>query len=126
MLPLLIGAGIGAGTGLLKHYLVDKPAHAKQEKQRMAMNAAIAQYSPWTGLRPDLSQSEEPSAIGSMLGMGGLGAQQGMAVGNYMQQQEMYPELAKFLQSRGAAQTTGPTLFQPSSVGDFNPAPPMV
>jgi hypothetical protein len=63
----------GAGAGLGKHYLVDKP---KQE--RMAKLAgATERYSPWTGLHA--KEVEQPNLIGNLVGgaaTGGLMGQQ--------------------------------------------------
>lgn len=57
----------GAGLGAAKYYGVDKP----QEKKDRQIAAVTAQYSPWTGMKPqDVKQS---SAFGDVLQGGTMG-----------------------------------------------------
>jgi hypothetical protein len=72
MLPLLIGAG----AGLLKSQLVDKPQADRQRK----LAATTAALSPWTGMTPEMPQEANP--LGSMLQGGLAGAQIGQAMGS--------------------------------------------
>ncbi len=65
----LIGAGIGMG----KSVLIDKP---KEERQRK-LAAIQTLYSPWTGITPDKIDEADP--MGSALQGGAMGAQYGQA-----------------------------------------------
>lgn len=66
----------GAGLGAAKYYGVDKP----QEKKQREIAAVTAQYSPWTGMKPnDVAQS-------SLLGDTMQGAASGAALGQNMNQ----------------------------------------
>jgi hypothetical protein len=71
MLPLLIGAG----AGLLKSELIDRPQADRQRK----LAATTAALSPWTGMTPEMPQEANP--LGSMLQGGLAGAQIGQAMG---------------------------------------------
>lgn len=77
----LFGAAIGAGAGLLKSQLVDKP---KEERERR-IAVAQARYSPWTGIKPQEVQEADP--FGSMFqgGTAGLALGQGMDTANAQQ-----------------------------------------
>ena len=65
LLPLALGLAGGA----VKHFAVDKPAASKNRR----MQAAIARYSPWTGMKPDVSSLRDPSLFGSLLQGGTAG-----------------------------------------------------
>lgn len=67
------GLGIGAGVGLLKNELIDKP-RADVNNQ---LQAKIAMYSPWTHMTPGKIQSPNPfdaalqyGATGALMGRG--------------------------------------------------------
>lgn len=64
---------IGAGAGLLKSELVDKPKENYQRK----LAAATQRYSPWTGLKAGPIELADP--LGSALQYGTTGAQMGNA-----------------------------------------------
>lgn len=73
--PLLLGALIGGGVGLLKNRLVDKPAADKERQYQ----AETARWSPWTGLQSKYVQ--DPSIFGGMLQGGMAGAAFGQGIG---------------------------------------------
>lgn len=87
-----IPLAIGAGAGLLKNELVDKPQHKRMQRAQ----AEMTRYSPWTGMQGKILTP--PSAFGSMLqgattgamfgqmagGMGGMGGAGAMAPKNGM------------------------------------------
>lgn len=62
---------IGAGVGLLKSEMIDRP---KEQRQR-ALAASTQRYSPWTGLKANPIQEADP--VGSALTYGSTGAQMG-------------------------------------------------
>lgn len=64
----------GAGLGVAKHYLADKPA---AERNR-ATQAEVARYSPWTGMKP--TPVEDPSLFNSALQGGTMGASLGQGM----------------------------------------------
>lgn len=68
------GLGIGAGIGLLKNELIDKPEAARQRK----MQAEIARYSPWTHM--DAHPVANPNALNSALQFGSTGAAMGYGI----------------------------------------------
>jgi hypothetical protein len=65
-MPLFLA--IGAGTGVLKSELVDRP---REERQRR-LAAATQKYSPWTGLKANPIQEADP--LGSAIQFGATGA----------------------------------------------------
>lgn len=65
LIPLLIGAGIGAA----KSELIDRPKEARQRK----LKAEEIRMSPWTGMR-NFTQVEEADPFGEALQGGALGA----------------------------------------------------
>jgi hypothetical protein len=69
--PITLGLLLGAGGGLLKNFLVDKP---KEERQRK-LSAAQTRYSPWTGIAG--GNVEEANPLGDALAYGSTGAQLG-------------------------------------------------
>lgn len=71
----LIALGIGAGVGLLKSELIDRPREQRQRKTR----AAEIRYSPWTGLTPS-QQVQEADPLGSALQFGSTGAMLGQSI----------------------------------------------
>lgn len=74
---------IGAGVGLAKSALVDKP---KEDKQRM-LAAQTAMYSPWTGMKPNEVQAADP--FGSAL----QGATSGAMFAQASQNQDMQDQM---------------------------------
>ncbi len=66
---------IGAGAGLLKHELVDKPQHKRMQEAQ----AEITRHSPWTGMQG--KTLTPPSAFGSMMQGGMTGAMMGQMAG---------------------------------------------
>ena len=76
----LIGLGAGAGIGLLKNQIIDKP---KQEKERM-LAAETARFSPWTGMKaqnPGADTGSLEAAVGGGLAGASMGQQMGGAPG---------------------------------------------
>lgn len=67
-----IPMAVGAGAGLLKHELVDKPQHKRMQNAQ----AEITKYSPWTGMQGKILTP--PSAFGSIM--------QGLSTGAMMSQ----------------------------------------
>ncbi len=69
-----LAVGIGAGAGLLKSQVVDRP----KEKRQRHLAAETQRYSPWTGMQAGPIQEADP--FGSMLqgGMTGATIQQGL------------------------------------------------
>jgi len=92
---MLAAPAIGAGIGLLKNELVDKPQHSRMQKAQ----AEITKYSPWTGMKG--KTLTPPSAFGSMLQGGMAGLQLGMAQKAAGQNQAMM----KGMMNNQAAQT---------------------
>ncbi len=74
---MLIPAALGAGTGLAKHFLEDKPN--QQNQARLA--AETDRYAPWTGLHGKMPGNT--SLIGSTMegGLAGLSLGQKLAGG---------------------------------------------
>jgi hypothetical protein len=88
--PLTLGL-IGAGVGLAKSELIDRPKEARQRK----VNAEIMRWSPWTGMQPGQVQEADP--FGSALAAGTTGAMLGQQLsleGGQGKQQDI-AELAK-------------------------------
>lgn len=74
MEPLTL-ALLGAGLGVAKSELFDRPREARQRKAA----AATAQWSPWTGMRPGAVQEADPfnaalqgALAGAVFGQAGL------------------------------------------------------
>jgi hypothetical protein len=70
--PALIGAGVGAGLGLLQY----QQQRGAANRDRI-LNAEIARQSPWTGMQAR-TQFQDPSLMGSVAQGGLKGAQFGM------------------------------------------------
>jgi hypothetical protein len=111
----LTALAIGAGAGVLKSEVVDRP---KEHRQR-ALQAATARYSPWTGLQPQAVQEADP--LGSALAFGGAGSQ----IATAMQQQELNNKLAEKMMENQQKQITpqaGPVAYRApiwSQVGNY-------
>jgi len=73
--PITLGLIIGAGGGLLKSELVDRPKEARQRKLR----ATEIALSPFTGLQPQ-TQVQEADPFGQALGFGATGASIGQGI----------------------------------------------
>lgn len=58
MWPLLLA---GAGLGVAKNIEAQSQADAERKRQ-----AAIARYSPWTGMNPNFGAIKEPSLLGNI------------------------------------------------------------
>lgn len=71
--PITIGLLAGAGMGLIKGGYLDKKAEAKDRQEQ----AAIARYSPWTGMKPTPVKRADPLGSTMQGAMGGamLGGQ---------------------------------------------------
>ncbi len=70
----IIALAIGAGAGILKSEVVDKP---KEERQRK-LAAATQRLNPWTGLKANPIQEADP--FGSALKYGATGASMGSQI----------------------------------------------
>jgi hypothetical protein len=69
-------AAIGAGIGLAKSELVDRPREERQRKQA----GEIMKWSPWTGMAPNAVKEADP--FGSALTTGLTGLMVGQATQN--------------------------------------------
>ena len=99
--PITLGL-IGAGIGLAKNEIVDKP----REKRERELAAKTAMYSPWTGMTPNAVK--ESDAFGTAL-QGGLA---GFQLGQGAQTQNM--------QNQYMQNMMGPSMpmSQPTPMGD--------
>lgn len=82
---------IGAGAGLLKAELVDKPQADRQRK----LAAATQRYSPWTGLQAQPVKEADP--VGSALSFGATGAQLGAGYQDSMAKKKLMEAQASWL-----------------------------
>ena len=73
--PITIGLLAGAGLGLVKGELIDRPKEKRQRKQE----AEIARYSPWGGMQAQRVQEADP--FGSMMQGGMAGGMMGSQFG---------------------------------------------
>lgn len=73
--PLAIGLIAGAGLGLLKNRVAAQQAADERKRQ-----AAIARYSPWTGLTP--SSVQDPNLFGDLVSGTAAGGMMGQAYGS--------------------------------------------
>jgi hypothetical protein len=97
----LTALAIGAGAGVLKSEIVDRPKEARQRK----LAAETARYSPWTGMQPQGVQEADP--LGSALAFGGAGSQLGAA----MQQQALNQKIAEqMMQQQQPVKQAGPVV----------------
>ena len=80
MIPALLA---GAGLGLGKYYLEDKP---KEQRDRQTQ-AEIARYSPWSGMKPESVQSA--SMFGDVMQGGTMGMGMGQNLDAASGQQAM-------------------------------------
>lgn len=72
--PLLIGAG----AGVLKHALVDRPKYERQKK----LAAESVRYSPW--IKTDIPMPQETDLFGSALQGASMGGMLGQSYNDYM------------------------------------------
>lgn len=103
MLPLIM-AGAGAGLGLLKSELIDKPNEQKDRE----MQSITDRYSPWTGMRGKMVAPT--NALGSAMSFGAQGAALGQGVESMGQDQKFNDAMVKNLDAKtaflgGAGQT---------------------
>ena len=105
--PMLLGA-IGAGVGLGKSYLIDKPAEWRDRK----LQALTALYSPWTGMRPEAVKEAKP--FDSALQYGGTG----LSMGQNMENQSAWKKLmdAKTKQAEAEAAKAASGQAKPDNV----------
>ena len=117
---------IGAGAGLLKSELIDKP---KEERQRR-LAAATQRYSPWTGLQANPVQEADP--FGSMLQYGATGASMGAGIQSAQSQADLNKALSARLNTGGSLEyggsnlaARGNTMSSPWSLSgyDYNQSP---
>ena len=111
--PITIGALLGGGLGLGKGYMDQQSADRDRQTQ-----AAIAKYSPWTGMQARVPQDP------SMLGSASQGAMTGAMMGS------MYKPTAAATSSvptyaGGASQATPWELMSPQqqATGAYNMGP---
>lgn len=97
MPQIAIAAAVMAAAAAAKHYAVDKPAAEKKLK----LAAKTQEFSPWTGLKADMTGTDS-SAVGDIMNGAisgaamGAGAQTGGATGGAMSgmfSQSSAPEL---------------------------------
>lgn len=84
-------AALGAGGGLLKTYLVDKP----QADRDRYMAAITARYSPWTHMQPGQVQQVNPF---NNIVQGGAA---GMGMGQSMQNNDTWNQLMQAQMAKG-------------------------
>lgn len=99
---------IGAGTGLLKSELIDRP---KEGRQR-ALAAETARMSPWTGLKPEPIQEADP--FGSAIQGGMSGASFGQNMEDQASKKQLMEAQTSWLNRGGAPQYTAATSVAPS------------
>lgn len=109
---------IGAGAGLLKSELLDRP---REQKQR-TLAAETQRYSPWTGLKADPIHEADP--LGSALTFGSQGAMLGAGIQNAQAQQGLMKAQTNWLNAGGSPQytaaqtaTSAPTYYGWGSYG---------
>ncbi len=83
--PIVTPMLIMAAAGLAKNMLVDAPAAAQNRK----LQAAAATYSPWTNIKPDMSNLGTPNPINSMMQGGMSGAMLGQNIEAAKQNQSL-------------------------------------
>lgn len=96
-IPWLALAAGGAGLGLLKSELIDKP---NEEKDRI-MQSITDRYSPWTQMRGKAPERANP--IGDMAAMGAQGAALGQGINSAQSQDAINSALASKLGAKGGA-----------------------
>lgn len=84
-------AAAGGGLSILKDLAIDKPAAAKQ----LALQAKTAEFSPWTGLKPQAVA--QPNLGAAALTGIASGAQMGQSSVNAAQQTALQNALIKSL-----------------------------
>jgi hypothetical protein len=105
----IMALAIGAGAGLLKSELVDRPKEARQRK----LAAETQRYSPWTGMQAGQVQEADP--MGSALAFGAAGAQ----VQGGMAQQDINKKLA----DRATQAPMNDYNYSPYGGGGWQPKP---
>lgn len=72
------GLAIGAGAGLVKNEMIDKPRAHKQRE----LAAATERYSPWTGMHGQPVQESDPFGNALQFGAAGAGMKSGWEKGD--------------------------------------------
>lgn len=109
---------IGAGVGLLKSELVDRP---KEQRQR-ALAAATQRYSPWTGLKANPIQEADP--VGSALTYGSTGAQMGANMQDSAAKNNLMSAQSQWLKNNPSSYATAaPVAAAPMGSGSYNYSP---
>lgn len=67
--PMAIGAGVGAGAGLLKYF-----SDVERDRKNRALQAQVAALSPWTKIQPDMQNLDTANLWGGVLQGAGAGA----------------------------------------------------
>jgi hypothetical protein len=109
--PMTIGLLAGAGTGLLKSELIDRPEAARQRK----LQAEVARYSPWTGMQAN-TNLKGANPLGSVMQGGMAGAQVGQSMKGMMGQQAAQP-----MEQGGQASLTGNQSVDPMLQPGYQP-----
>lgn len=102
---------IGAGIGLAKSELIDRP----KEKRERALAAATQRYSPWTGLAAQPVHEADP--LGSALAFGGAANQFDVGTEN----QSLNRKLAEAMIAKNAVDTA--TMATPKATPQASYAP---
>jgi hypothetical protein len=111
--PMLLGGLIGAGTGLAKWGLVDRPREERQRK----LAAETARLSPWTGLKP--SAVQESDLLGNLMQGGSTGAGMGQNYQRMGSDQKLNDAMTSYYGSRQAPVIPAPPVEAP--MGPANP-----
>lgn len=77
-----------AAVGLVTNYMNQKSAGANNERQAK-MAAAQAQYSPWTGMKPDTPKMQPVDEVGGALTGAAQGALSGAMMKNAQDQNKL-------------------------------------
>ena len=98
--------GIGAGLGLIKSGLIDRP----REERDIALQATTAQFAPFTGLEADPSQIRRADPLGSALKFGATGFAQGLNLQRAEASEKFGKDFLDVLKQSGGI--SGQTQFQ--------------
>lgn len=119
MLPLIM-AGAGAGLGLLKSELIDKPNEQKDRE----MQSITDRYSPWTKMRGVAPEHTDP--LGAAVAAGAQGASLGQGLDKSAADNALTQSMADKMSSAGTIPSEGvatPAPSQPLQYGSMKFGP---
>ena len=90
-----VSVAIGAGLGVLKSELVDRP----RERRQRTLAAETQRYSPWTKLQAQPIQ--EADALGDVLSYGTTAAQMSQNTKNAQLQQDLLKSQSDLMKAQG-------------------------